>query len=95
VAQAMTHSAHIRVKARNADGYVCGETHHRAKAPDWLVSLARDIADERGFGARRVTWELRHDARVLEAGIDVRVKCVEKWLLFSTRTYVRPSPLPP
>lgn len=91
----MTHHAHIRVaKARNVDGHVCGEMHHRAKAPDWVVALARDLAEANGWGRRRVCWALRHDERVIAAGIDVRLKCVDKWLTFETRTLLKPT-LPP
>jgi hypothetical protein len=87
----MTHSAHIRVKARNADGYVCGETHHRAKAPDWLVELARTFAERDGIGARRVAWMLRHDPRVIEIGFEVKVECVKNWLDYHCRTLIRPT----
>lgn len=83
----MNHSSHIRVKARNVDGHVCGEMHHRAKWPDAVVALARDIAEQRGLGARRVTWELR------QMGYAVPVEAVKDWLDYGSRTLLRPQSL--
>ena len=66
------------------DGNVCGELHHRAKHPDDVVALARDIAELHGWGARRVSRALR------EAGYVVSFAIVKRWLDYTRRTLLRP-----
>lgn len=86
----MSHHGHIRVaKARNVDGNVCGEMHHRAKDPDAVVALARDIAEANGWGARRTSAELRR------RGYQVSFRCVKHWILYETRTLLRPGDVAP
>jgi hypothetical protein len=94
MAGVLTSTAHIRVKARNSDGHVCGELHHRAKWPDAIVAMARDIseAQEPRLGARRTCWELRRQLLAMGySGPLPGLPAVKTWIEFNRRALLRPN----
>jgi hypothetical protein len=78
------HHAHVRVKARNSDGKVCGEGHHRAKYADAIITLVRDWHELEGIGARLICKRLAG----MQPPIRMHVQYVQDVLDYSRRPFV-------